>query len=144
MSVKLKADVLQAIDHWNAGKPVRSIELGHIHRMQEHPGLSPRVDLSKRLHNDQERAHAYVFYLLQHFERIGVPQSHEEFIAIVNRDINVPSHLQIGPPTFELTQEEKNGAESLAWKALLVGWRKAIDGHREVDYIEVAKPKAAA
>jgi len=41
----------------------------------------------------------------------------------------------------DLTAEELDAAESLAWKALHVGWRRAIDGHRDSMYIEVSRPQ---
>ena len=44
----------------------------------------------------------------------------------------------------DLTIAEAEGAESLAWKALLVGWRKAIDGFGDADYIEVTRETVKA
>ena len=140
MTQRIKSDVVKALDDWNAGKPVRSIELGHTHRMthseeylQSNANARNSVDLSKRLYNDQERAHAYCFALIEHFDA-GAPD-HAEFQEFA-RDL-------AGQWT-DLTSEEAIGAASLAWKALLVGWARAIDGHREARYIEVSRPQVAA
>jgi hypothetical protein len=130
MPLKIKTDVVQALDDWNAGKPVRSIELGHVHRMKEHPGGAPAIDFSKRYHNDQERAHAYCFYLLGKCAVETIPEDHDQFLAMT---------ILYRTNFADLTEEEAVGAESLAWKALLVGWKRAIDGHADGRYIEVIR-----
>jgi hypothetical protein len=137
MAQRIKTDVLQALDDWNAGKPVRSIELGHVHRMKEHPGGAPAVDYSVRLWNDQERAHAYCFYLLGKAVAEGVPDHHEQFLLWI-----VSGFYRRKFP--DLTDEEAVAAESLAWKALIVGWARAIDGHREAHYIEVRRHSSSS
>lgn len=135
MAQRIKTDVLQALDDWNAGKPVRSIELGHVHRMKEHPGGAPAVDYSVRLWNDQERAHAYCFYLLGKCVSEIVPENHDQFLAMtVLYRTSFP----------DLTNEEAVAAESLAWKALIIGWARAIDGHREAHYIEVHRTSSSS
>jgi hypothetical protein len=142
MAQKFKADVVKAVDDWNAGKPVRSIDLGHVHRMTEHPGGAPTVDLSKRLSNDQERAHAYCFYILAWYaaDVNELPKSHADFIATC--DVLEKEFRETGDNG--LTAEELDAAESLAWKAMLIGWRRAVDGHSDARYIEVTKPGVAA
>jgi hypothetical protein len=133
--MKLRADVLKVLADWKAGKPVRSLELGHVHRMKENPGSSPMIDISEHHHQDQERAHAYCFHIIEHFKD-GRPGSYEEFSVVcdgLERDFK--------KETEGLTAEELDGAESLAWKALLFGWSRAIDGHKDANYIEVARPQ---
>jgi len=136
MAITIKADTLQALADWKAGKPVRSLELGHVHRMRDLPDAAPMIDTSKRFHNDQERAHAFVFAVIEHCQKfLFVQDPHELFLkqcSIVKEEFP------------ELTPEERTGAESLAWKALLVGWRKAIAGHAESEYIEVQRSGVAA
>ena len=129
MPAKIKPDVLKALEDWKAGKPVQSLELGHIHRMKDNGAHSPTIDMSVRLVNDQERAHAYCFAILEH--SIAFPQaSHDAFLA----------HVANFVPQFpELTEEERVAAESLAWKALHVGWQRAIAGHDPSMYIEVVR-----
>jgi hypothetical protein len=137
MALKIKADVLQALDDWNSGKAVRSIELGHVHRMKQYSDSMPTIDLSKRLYNDQERAHAYCFYLIGKAVAEGVPSSHEEFLAW-----ELSGFYRAQFP--DLTPEEAVAAESLAWKALLIGWQRALAGHDASRYIEVSKAEVAA
>ena len=133
--------MLKALADWKAGKPVRGVELGQVHRMKEHPGMSPLIDSSEHLHNDQERAYAYCFHILEHFSNVeassvpGLP-SFETFTQICDG-----LEKDFRKETEGLTAEELDGAESLAWKALLVGWAKALDGHKDSAYIEVTSPK---
>jgi hypothetical protein len=142
MSQKIKADVLQALADWNNGKPVLSIDLGHVHKMKEHPGGMPAIDFSKRLRNDQERAHAYCFYILTWYTAAEneLPESHEDYLATCN----VLEKEFRETHDADLTAEELDGAEGLAWKAMLIGWRRAIDGHTMTRYSEVTKPGVAA
>lgn len=135
MPQRIKSDVLQALDDWNNGKPVRSIELGHVHRMKEHPGGAPAIDFSKRLFNDQDRAHAYCFYLIGKGVAESLTESHDLFLTAT---------LVYRTNFADLTEEEATAAESLAWKALIVGWKRAIDGHTDARYIEVKRPEVAA
>jgi hypothetical protein len=137
MKLAIKADTLQAFDAWKAGKPVRSLQLGHVNRMVDHPGLSPKIDESFRLRNDQARAHAYCFVILGLYVTDQITSdSHDVFLAMANE-------VAIKFEENGLTPEERDGAQSLAWKALLVGWTKAIDGHSAGDYIEVQQPVPA-
>lgn len=139
---KVKADVLQAIDAWKSGKPVRSIELGHVHRMIEHPGMSPRIDTSQRNERDQERAHEYCFSIIERFVAGGglrPEDTHERYLGVC-QELRA-QFVGMGGDLAGLTSEEIAGAESLAWKALLVGWKRATDGHPEASYIEVTSVK---
>jgi hypothetical protein len=143
MSSRIKSDVVKALDDWNAGKPVRSIELGHTHRMthseeymQSNPNARNSVDLSKRLYADQERAHAYCFAIIQHYANFPpVPEDHTAFVMDCDA---------MRANFADVSLEEALAAQSLAWKALLVGWARAIDGHRDARYIEVSRPQVAA
>ena len=141
MAAKLKPDVLQALQDWKAGKPVHSVELGHVHRMKETPGgASPQVDLSVRLSNDQERIHAFCFLLI---EWAATDKVNSPFL--VTRD--APHQVFLGmsaefAKNWEedkrgLTTEEREAAESLAWKALMIGWNRAIASHDPSRYIDV-------
>lgn len=141
MPAKIKADVLQALDNWKAGKPVKSIALGHVHRMthsEEHMASYPNsrnpVDLSKRFSNDQERAHAYCFAVID-AEESSISDNFEEFLLSCRA---VRKHFP------EVTHEEALAAEALAWKALHVGWARAIAGHDPSLYIEVSNPAVNA
>ena len=130
----LRKDVLKALSDWKAGKPVRALELGHVHRMKENPGSSPLIDMSQHLHQDQDRAYAYCFHIIEHFAEARTA-TFEEFSVVcdgLERDFREENK--------GLTEEELHGAESLAWKALLFGWARAIDGHKDANYIEVTRP----
>jgi hypothetical protein len=133
MTIKIKADTLQALDDWKAGKPLRTLELGHIHRMQENPGMSATIDHSTHIGRDQLRAHEYCFKILAFFATAGGvpdPFPYEVFTEVADATAKEFPDLKM---------EERIGAESLAWKTLVVGWRKAIDGHKDVEYIEVKR-----
>jgi hypothetical protein len=131
VATRIKPDVLQILKDWKDGKPVRSLELGHVHSMIEHPGMSPRIDLSKRLELDQERAHEYCFAIME-FEKDDLDSDHETFLKVCQ---------MIREKFTDVTPEEAAGAESLAWKALTIGWKRAIEGHGDGNYIEVSRPK---
>lgn len=155
MTAKIKADVLQALDDWKAGKPVKSIELGHVHRMthsEEHMASYPNtrnpINLSKRLSNDQNRAHAYCFGILSWWcvdpfitHAIGKPpagpDTFEDFKGVCAETMKQGGFS-------DLTETEKEAAESLAWKALNIGWARAIAGHAPEMYIEVRNPSAVS
>jgi hypothetical protein len=137
MAGRIKADVVQALKAWRSGKPVRSIELGHIHRMKENPGMSPSIDMSEHVHNDQERTYAYCFHLIELFSLNGVPDTHELFLSACDEYEQLFREGNEG-----LTTEELDAAESLAWKALVVGWAGATEGHKDSLYIEVKRPEA--
>jgi hypothetical protein len=139
MTQRIKPDVLQALQDWKAGKPVKSLELGHVHRMQDRGQHSPVIDFSVRLSNDQERAHAYCFHLMDIFLINGVPDSHEAFISACN-DYELTFDWGELPASQKGTfDSERDAAESLAWKALHVGWARAIAGHAPEMYIDVVR-----
>jgi hypothetical protein len=137
---KIKADTLQVLADWKAGKPVKSVELGHVHSMKEVPGFSPTIDASKHLYQDQERAHAYCFYIVERAQLLGQPpEEHDTFLQWCDgwqKDFHKDHEA--------LTAEESDGAESLAWKALRFGWARAIEGHKDSLYIEVTNPAVEA
>jgi hypothetical protein len=137
MSVRIKSDTLQALQDWKSGKPVKSLELGHVHRMKEVPGFSPTIDASVHLHRDQERAHAYLFHIIDWFTQEGtpLPVEHDAFLA----DCDVLEQ-RFREENAGLTAEELDAAEGLAWKALRFGWAHAIHGHAEHLYTTVTNP----
>jgi len=49
MTATLKTDVLQALAAWNAGKPVRSLELGRAPPMEEKENQPARVERNVRI-----------------------------------------------------------------------------------------------
>ena len=126
----IRADVLQALDDWRAGKPVRSIELGHTQKQEEHPGASPRILQDQHHPQDQVRAHAYCFAIIDTCRDV-THGAYEDFLKV----------CRVIAQEFDgLTDEERDGAESLAWKALLVGWKRATAGFAEHLQIDVQRP----
>ena len=145
MATKLKPDVLAALKDWKAGKPVKSVELGHVHRMKEQPPFSPTIDASKHLHQNQERAHAYAFHLIELFQLNGIPENHEAFLeACDDYEKTFDWGEEVPAGEHHGLDHERNAAESLAWKVLLFGWARAIDGHKETAYIQVTNPAVEA
>jgi hypothetical protein len=141
MATQIKRDVQQALADWKAGKPVKSIELGQVHRMKEQPGgHSPVIDLSVRLQNDQERAHAYCFHLIELFQLNGIPQDHKVFLEACDEYEQIFDWGELPVSEKDVFDSERNAAEGLAWKALLIGWNRAIAGHDPSMYIEVTNP----
>ena len=133
MPIKIKADTLEALANWKAGKPLRVIELGHIHRMKEHPGMSAQIDTSEHVYRDQARAYLYCFALIERF-------SQEPMWNVPFHDFQVICK-EVAASVPEMTQEESEAAEGLAWKALIVGWKKALEGHSDATYIELKRPE---
>jgi hypothetical protein len=124
-------DTLHVLADWKAGKPVRTIELGHVHRMKDNPGMSPAIDMSVRIYRDQVRAHAYCFHVIESFVPLGIP----DFDTFLNHC--AACQQKFLTDSSGLTAEEIEGANSLAWKAMAIGWRKAVDWYRDTDYIFV-------
>ena len=136
MAGKLKPDVLAALADWKAGKAVKCVELGHAHRMIERPPFGFTIDENNHLQNDQERALGYCFQIVEFFNEHGLPEgeeAHARFLAICD---------SLHGMDADLTREEKDGAQSLAWKALRVGWGRALAGHSDAHYVEVTNPAA--
>lgn len=146
MAQRIKPDVLQALQDWKAGKPVKSLELGHVQRMthSREAHAAPTIDFSVRLHNDQERAHGYCFHLIELFSINGVPDSHDAFMAACDDYEQIFDWGELPVSQKDVFDSERNAAESLAWKALHIGWARAIAGHDPSDYTEVTNPAAVS
>jgi hypothetical protein len=143
---KVKNDVLAALTDWKAGKPVRALELGHTQRMVERPGQSPVIG-EEFFPQDQERAYAYCFAIIDQAANatdatmVATATGVAEFFAIYERFSWMCG--EISKHFSGLTPEERDGAESLAWKALRFGWARAIAGHSPESYIEVSLPASS-
>jgi hypothetical protein len=140
MPTAIHPDTAAALKAWDKGDPVRSVYLGHT---QKHiPGVEghpDRIDFNTPPHrNRQDLAHAWCFSIIEYFMIVGAPHNHEEFETIVDELANTEAGRN------DLTPEERAGAESLAWKALIVGWDAAIDGLPATRYLQVQKPAIEA
>jgi hypothetical protein len=131
--MQLRTDIVQALTDWKAGKAIRALELGHSNRMKEDAFTGAQViDNSRFFNRDQSRAYAYFFKLMEYFSQaeVSLTPTHDQFSAVCD-DLE---KTQEG-----LTPEEIDGAKTLAWKVLLVGWRRAMDGFPESSYMEVKR-----
>lgn len=138
----IEDELRQVLADWNAGKPVRSVALGHRVRVEgvNAHGLPGEVRNEFR----QRKALAYVFQLIEAGLKLKMPFTWDQFFALCvdERDKAKPKRdLQ---PVDYLSRQEIEAAESLAWKALLRGWNHAITGFPDVQYVSIAKEKPAA
>jgi hypothetical protein len=131
MTTTIQEELAQVLADWQSGKELRVLELGHTQQMEDFGSDgSQRLSLSKPLlENDQERVYGYVFEALARCLEDN-PLDYEMFLAFCG-DLAAK----------DLTPEERAGAQSLAWKALKVGWARALEGHPETRFIKIKKAK---
>lgn len=138
-------ELAKLLADWKAGKTLRGVvELGHTQKMVSWgPNEAQRIDDSARHVNRQELAYAWVFAILDGL--LGMDHqgyvTFSDFVALRNELEETVLPKLADPP---LSKEEREGAESLAWKAWLLGWKQAIAGHGEHKYIDVARPEVTA
>lgn len=126
MNDLIQGELQRVIKDWLAGKPVHTIAIGHPVRFNERTkSEEPHVFR-------QKRAHDYCFQLLEECLNQGQPVSWELFSVIAGS--LAPGDLSI---------EEHQAAASLAWKALSRGWRNAIHGYPEHQYIDLVRETEA-
>ena len=133
----IRQELLGMLATWRTGKEVRVPELGHTQRMAPHPGEADRLDFSGLVSNDQQRVYDYVFTIIESALQLPAFETHEAFQDWCDHPI--PLWLA----TLEdLTKEEREAAHSLIWKALKIGWRRAIAGHKDEQYVTIRRQKA--
>lgn len=151
--LRIHAELEQKLAAWREGKPVRAPRLGHTQRetvIAHGPNRGQHsLDLERRAPQPrQELALAWCFLIIEHClqegldQRIFAPRENED--QFVYSDFaNVCHELRETRMSDEekLTSSELAGAESLAWKCLLVGWDRAIAGHNESHYVETSRPQ---
>jgi hypothetical protein len=118
---------------WNAGKPIRTIVLGHRVRVD---GTND-YGLPREVRNEirQRLALSYVFELIAAGLKLGMPFTWGRFFELC---LDQRTTLAID----RFTKQEIEAAESLAWKALLRGWNRAITGFPDVQYVSISKSAA--
>lgn len=139
------------IAEWKSGKSVSIPQLGHQHReMQWEPGNadSKRIDNSKVFHNRQDAALEWCFFLIEEFLNRGYgPRLFGENADFAYSDFALfadeMEETRMKEIVGQLSPEELTGAESLAWKALLVGWDRATYGHPESHCVQVTREARA-
>jgi hypothetical protein len=127
-------DELRAVlADWNAGKPIRTIVLGHRVRVEgvNDYGLPREVGSPFR----QRKALHYTLSLIESGLRLGMPFTWDQFFELCLEERSKGVKI-------DLTREEMEAADSLAWKALLRGWNRAITGFPDVQYVSISKSTA--
>lgn len=152
MTISIHKDLQKKISDWKAGKSVRVPQLGHQHReVQWEPGNpdAKRIDDSRIFHNRQDAALEWCFFLIEQFlsrnlgPRLFGERSdftYSDFALFADQLEDTRMEEIVG----KLTPEELTGAESLAWKALVVGWDRAVQGHPEAHYVEATREVESA
>lgn len=120
----IEEELRQMIAEWTAGKEVRTIELGHSVRLNQEGTEEPHKFR-------QRRALDYCFRLIAAALEHERPISFETFALL----------SELAPA--DLSTEERQAAESLAWKALARGWRNAITGHADDHYLSLKREAQA-
>jgi hypothetical protein len=116
----IKDELLERIADWQQGKPIRTIAIGHRTRRNDAGQEEPQ-------HFRQRQAHDYAFHLIEAGAQYELPLPFDIFSLLV----------QMAPA--DLTAEERQAAESLAWKVLAKGWRSTIGEFPEADQITLAR-----
>jgi len=125
MDELIKDELAATLKDWRAGQRIAAIPLGHPVRLN-------RSGAEERHTVRQLQTYAYCFDLIE----AGIedpPDSWGSFCALAS-----------GISPAELSNEEKQAAESLAWKALLRGWRRATAGFPEDREIAIRNPDPQA
>lgn len=123
---------------WKAGKPVRSIALGHSTRVAPAEGNEPAREVAMVFR--QKRAFGYVCALLDAgltFMKTERKMERPDFENLI-RGWSRGEYQGFS----DLSISEREAAESLAWKALLRGWSFALAGFDGQRYISVTNDKA--
>jgi len=117
-------DELRAIiTDWTEGRRNHAIQLGHPVRRNEKTGKEERHVFRQR------KAYDYCFWLIAQ----ALTSEKQERISWA-----MFSMLGDGAPE-DLSTEERQAAESLAWKALCRGWKNAIAGFPDEHSIAIAR-----
>jgi hypothetical protein len=124
MEERVKSELREVLADWQAGRPVRVIVLGHPVRVI--PGKKNEPATLDRHVFRQSQVYDYVFVLLGltltylGSEPLPAPMTHDDFKMFCH-----PKGLSV---------EEAEAAESIAWKAVLLGWRGALRGFADDRY----------
>jgi hypothetical protein len=116
----IQDELRQVMKDWQAGTGVRSIPIGHSVRLNQDGTEVPHVFR-------QKKTHEYAFRLIDIGMHSDRGLEYDEFCMLFG----------VAPP--ELSAEEREAAQSLAWKALSRGWKRAIAGFPEEQYITIQR-----
>lgn len=101
-------ELIEVVSDWKDGNPIRAIVIGHAHRQD------PKTREHVRFDFDLQRAYEYVFDLVGRGLELEI-LDYELFCSL--KEHNRPG----------LNLEERNAAESLAWKVLVNGWQRTLE-----------------
>jgi hypothetical protein len=116
---------------WKAGQPVRSIVLGHSVVLDPAYDNEPAREFRRPFR--QVNALAYALDLVERY----LQQKPDSRCLIDRNDFEFLCQ-QI--PLQELSRGEREAGESLAWKALLCGWERALAGFEGHHYLALVNP----
>ena len=128
-------EIREALAAWDRPQQfIRVVALGHpVHVV---PGENENERDREVPHVfRQKMVYAYVFEILR---VVGTDVDHEQFKALMP---GVSTRVPANPP---LSQEEREAAESFAWKVLRSGWNRALTGFGDDRYITLRKEEAPA
>jgi|SRR5580704_6459051 hypothetical protein len=128
-------EIREALEAWDRPKQwVRVVALGHpVHLV---PGENENEPAREVPHIFRQKlVYAYVFEILR---CVGTEVDHGQFQALMPK---VLTRVSADPA---LSQEEREAAESFAWKVLRVGWNHALTGFPEQRYVTLQKVEAPA
>jgi hypothetical protein len=126
MNDLIKHELAEVIQAWADGRRIHAIPLGHpVHVVTDKNGTREERHVFR-----QKRAYDYCFTLIA----AGLEQS-PKFEALTWELFLL---LTSSAPK-DLSTEERQAAESLAWKALNRGWGRALSGFPESHEIMLAR-----
>lgn len=113
-------ELMQVIGDWANGRPLRTVALGHPVRRDPKTGEEQRHTFRQR------RVQDYCMNLI--------------IVGVEHLPIDFPEfQLMTDMAPKDLSAEERAAAESLAWKALLRGWKNALTGFSDHQYISLTR-----
>lgn len=134
MNDLIKDEISQILEDWDrpisnaTASWVRVVALGHPVRVVPGEGNEPAREVSHLFR--QKAVYAYVFEILRCVE---IDVDYDQFKALLPE---VRKRVLSSPP---LSKEERDAAESFAWKVLRVGWNHALTGFPDHRYISLRK-----
>jgi hypothetical protein len=132
MNDLIQSELHEVLDAWFTGRRIHAIALGHPTRIVPPVhGLHFVAQHEERHVFRQRRTYDYCFSLI----KAGLTLEGDKYEALT---WDLFTGLTGAAPK-DLSTEERQAAESLAWKALLRGWDRALRGFPEDHGIVLAR-----
>jgi hypothetical protein len=122
MNDLIQAELRQVVTDWMDGRRIQAIPLGHPVRLNNDGVEEPHVFR-------QKKAYDYCFSLIA----TALTTDKQERLSWAMFSLLTDSAPK------DLSTEERQAAESLAWKALCRGWHNAISGFPEQHAIALTR-----